>query len=426
VGSYVLTICLFNFIAGFVAAMYMHSPRSLRIPRRRQPRELSDVAVDSAAADSETMDENIPEWTLNSDWQELLSGAGIASDPTVSTVLHGLLLWLELAYQPLLDCDANIRQGGNDAKKTAAESDVKRIEEICGELGKRLTEASTLLQSLPLEPADQTLDDRVYDLRMQVEGAMDRIPAASENADHESLSVERCIAHLVELAHDCNLFRDDLVTRLAASLADSEQATSEQSDWVTDPLTERGNRVGFELAVKALANSSAGPHRVCALHIDRFDQIHHLVGPRHCNQLLTELGAILIDLVPNRKESLSVSRLHDVTFAICLADTDQNTAETVTERLRQAVEAISFAIEDQIVDITISCAIVECREDENSSDLLKRSADVLNMVVDAGGNHTGTDDEGAAALIEPRAFQVESRRIELGTESRDPESETAA
>ncbi len=413
-GSYVLSVCLFNFIAGFVAAMYLHNPRSLRIPRRRKSSGLSVPAATPTLATTPGESNEELDWGLGPEWTELLSKDEASLAPCPTTVIHAMRLWLELSYQLLLRCESNVRYAGRDAEQMAVEKlDLKEIEEICGSLIKRLTEASALLAKLPVDQATSQLDDRIHDLRFQVLAAAKQLPFG-EKAEKKSISGKRCLSLVGELARDCHRFRDGIVEHLAILASASEgDIAKASSKWTTDPVTGVANRVGFQQVIEQLGEQTSGPIRICAVRIDRFEPITQLIGPNFSDQILTEFGNLLLNLIPNADESLELARLHDFTFALCLVGADQNTAETATERMRQAVEANSFKADKQMVEFTISCAILEVSKDEHTNDLIDRVSRVLNMVVDAGGNRTGTDHEGVIALIEPRAFQVRSRLIEL-------------
>ena len=86
-GTYVLSVCFLNFIAGFAAAMYMHNPRLFRLRKRKkttaEPAFASDAGVFEVGDSSRGVD---VEWSLPASWREALLLAKLPTDASPETV----------------------------------------------------------------------------------------------------------------------------------------------------------------------------------------------------------------------------------------------------------------------------------------------------------------------------------------------------
>lgn len=180
---------------------------------------------------------------------------------------------------------------------------------------------------------------------------------------------------------------DDYVTKpfnveeLLARVRVGLRTVKKKREAVIDPLTKLYNRNFFDSYLAQEVEKAKRYQRELSLimgDIDRFKQFNdtygHLVGDR----VLTAVSQIL--RMHCRQSDIAV-RWGGEELAVLLPETGREGAETVAERIRQAVEENQF---DDIHRITISLGVAELKTD--GRDLLSRADDALYKAKEAGRN----------------------------------------
>jgi diguanylate cyclase (GGDEF)-like protein len=178
--------------------------------------------------------------------------------------------------------------------------------------------------------------------------------------------------------------QEELMIRLTAAMAGTQNALQEvqrsnqmlERIAATDPLTGAGNRrqfierIGAEIA---RAKRSGAPLSLLSLDLDHFKVINdsrgHLVG-----------DAVLCEFVRKCLVAIrpydSVARVGGEEFMVLLPGATLDTACTVGERLRSAIEGNAFEVGTRPpIDVTISIGVSEFGRDGDTLDAFLSAAD---------------------------------------------------
>ncbi|MCP1624435.1 diguanylate cyclase (GGDEF)-like protein [Pseudomonas nitroreducens] len=158
----------------------------------------------------------------------------------------------------------------------------------------------------------------------------------------------------------------------------------------TDPLTGLQNRHAFVKRGVALLKSAQRYDRHCSalmLDIDFFKPINDTHGHAFGDAVLQ---AVARELTQGLREIDLLGRLGGEEFAAILPETDLQQAQQVAERLRNSVQALSFASEDgNHVGLTLSIGVATRNEGElRLEDLLARADRALYRAKAGGRNRT--------------------------------------
>ncbi len=158
----------------------------------------------------------------------------------------------------------------------------------------------------------------------------------------------------------------------------------------TDPLTGLQNRHAFVKRGVTLLKSAERYGRQCSalmLDIDHFKRINDTHGHGFGD---TVLKAVARELSHGLREIDLLGRLGGEEFAAILPETAPQQALQVAERLRNAVQALSFTTEDgSHLRLTMSIGVAECLPGEvRLEDLLARADRALYRAKDGGRNRT--------------------------------------
>ncbi|KQW38206.1 bifunctional diguanylate cyclase/phosphodiesterase [Rhizobacter sp. Root404] len=118
-----------------------------------------------------------------------------------------------------------------------------------------------------------------------------------------------------------------------------------------DELTGLPNRQQFRNLLGDLfvrARASGAPCAVLMLDLDRFKHVNDVLGHAFGDRVLRQIAVRLSSGV--LRDADCVARLSGDEFAVCLPDTDADTACTIARRLQQALE-LPLTLDDQTVDV---------------------------------------------------------------------------
>ncbi|MEO0981371.1 MAG: PleD family two-component system response regulator [Pseudomonadota bacterium] len=156
---------------------------------------------------------------------------------------------------------------------------------------------------------------------------------------------------------------------------------------VTDPLTGLHNRRFMTAQIEKWIKRSeidGAPISVVALDIDHFKQVNdrfgHAAGDEVLREFAHRLGA-------NVRPGDIVCRQGGEEFVVVMPEAKAETALMVAERVRRAVAAEPFVVDDKSMKITVSAGVsTTIGEGETSSDLLSRADLALYQAKSQGRN----------------------------------------
>jgi diguanylate cyclase (GGDEF)-like protein len=167
------------------------------------------------------------------------------------------------------------------------------------------------------------------------------------------------------------------------------QAANEQLKILarTDPLTQIHNRIYFmELAEQYydIARRNSTPLQVLMLDIDHFKQINDTYGHQSGDAVLKLFAKTISDRL---RRSDIFGRIGGEEFAIVLQNTSLTGAEEFAQRLRRAVEALKYPIEESDeITFTVSIGIAENQDEADFKTLLNKADKALYKAKHEGRN----------------------------------------
>lgn len=166
-----------------------------------------------------------------------------------------------------------------------------------------------------------------------------------------------------------------------------------------DTLTGLANRNEFESRLAEALHSSIESgerHAVAMLDLDQFKIVNDTCGHAAGDELLRQLAECLQQ---NLHRDELVARLGGDEFAILLTSCPIDRAALISERLRAAVEEMSFTWQGSAFNITASIGLVQVNRASLSIDDIVRAADVAcYLAKDKGRNRIQLHDPNDAEL----------------------------
>ncbi|EOD80349.1 GGDEF domain protein [Grimontia indica] len=155
----------------------------------------------------------------------------------------------------------------------------------------------------------------------------------------------------------------------------------------TDLLTGLPNRRSFfegaqQFIERAKRNTSPSVH-LLMIDIDHFKKVNDTHSHACGDAVLRHIGNILNHSL--RKTDL-LSRLGGEEFAVVMENTPEDAAQTMTERLRSAVEETDILFEDQFIHVTISVGMATWHHTQNLDQLLQNADHALYQAKREGRN----------------------------------------
>jgi len=109
----------------------------------------------------------------------------------------------------------------------------------------------------------------------------------------------------------------------------------------------------------------------------------------------------------------TVTRIAGQRFLLVFPDTGPRAATSSMERIRQTVQQTTFYYDNQPLELTVSCGVVEARTDDTTSSLFDRAAKTLRESKRAGRNRTFMHNGREPNAVEPPVFEVKGREVRL-------------
>lgn len=192
-------------------------------------------------------------------------------------------------------------------------------------------------------------------------------------------------AHRIEVQVPAELREvADEFNRMAERIRDSEGALAELAQ--RDALTGLANRRALESELSAIEEGRAGLHErdsVLVADIDHFKLINDIHGHAAGDDVLRAVGRTLLE---QSRPTDKVFRIGGEEFALLLPQTDEATARSIAERLRQAIAAVTVVRGGATIRVTISIGVAATRDRARVRDVIE-AADAALYVAKSGGRN---------------------------------------
>ncbi|WP_121574411.1 sensor domain-containing diguanylate cyclase [Brenneria alni] len=154
----------------------------------------------------------------------------------------------------------------------------------------------------------------------------------------------------------------------------------------TDKLTGVMNRQAFEYAfkrIRARQYSQQNPLSLLIIDIDHFKLVNDHYGHGVGDLVLQQIATLLQETI-RRNDRLC--RWGGEEFVILLDDCNIDNAIQRADALRQCIEMTEVRYQNELIHITISCGVAECKEDETLETLINRADIALYQAKQQGRN----------------------------------------
>lgn len=184
---------------------------------------------------------------------------------------------------------------------------------------------------------------------------------------------------------------DDKITHFVAIQEDITEArvlANELSYQAThDKLTGLINRSEFEHRLVELvkqARTHGSTHAMCFIDLDQFKVINDTCGHVAGDELLRQLGHLLIGTV---RKSDTLARLGGDEFAILMAHCDQKQAEKIADDVRERIEQFQFVWESRVFTVGASIGVTSIhRQTTDMTEVLKHADTACYAAKNSGRN----------------------------------------
>ncbi len=188
--------------------------------------------------------------------------------------------------------------------------------------------------------------------------------------------------------------------KLQSRLADAEQKIqvqaeeirTQQSEALTDALTQLANRRAFDNALTKNIesfNNQRRPFSLLIFDVDHFKNFNDTHGHQAGDEVLRCVGRTMTETL---KTTDIPCRYGGEEFALILPNTKIDPARIAAERVRKAIEAMDVEFEGKHLSVTASIGVAEMLHDEDDTKLIRRSDDGVYAAKEAGRNQTYWND----------------------------------
>jgi diguanylate cyclase (GGDEF)-like protein/PAS domain S-box-containing protein len=168
-----------------------------------------------------------------------------------------------------------------------------------------------------------------------------------------------------------------------------------------DALTGLVNRREFERRTARLLASDryeGNQHALCFMDLDQFKVVNDTCGHTAGDEMLRQLGSLLIDIVRHRD---TLARLGGDEFGVLMEHCSLDEAHRVTAVILNAIQNYQFVWEGRSFKIGVSMGLVPITADTtNLTDLLKDADAACYMAKDRGRNQIHVYEPGDAAMAQ--------------------------
>lgn len=289
------------------------------------------------------------------------------------------------------------------------EAEKSELESFLVQLTRRLQELDQHLQGAETINSDRQTRSRALDadVHAQMDGIETSVRGASNLVDLKASiqeRIDRIKIHFeqhrqVEEEHNAALQAQ--LKKVTSRLNSLEGETGrlrthlqeQQLQATMDGLTNLPNRLAYDARLErevARWKRYKNPLSLLVLDVDRFKQINDTYGHKAGDKALKLIAHMLKQAV---RETDYIARYGGEEFVAILADTPNNAAKKVAEKMRSAVEAADFHHNKLKVDITISVGISSFKESDTAEKVFLRADKALYHAKSLGRNRCVEEGE---------------------------------
>jgi diguanylate cyclase (GGDEF)-like protein len=216
--------------------------------------------------------------------------------------------------------------------------------------------------------------------------------------------------HLVNANHQ---LRDAIEVAMLETARSEDRLGQPGAAVRNDPLTGICSRSGLEAALLDWWRNDPQRIRrlaVAMLDLDQFGRINEQFGYRTGDETLRAIGQLLDK---ERQGEATVARFAGQRFVFLFPDADVRYTTNVAERLRQLIENAQFCRRDDIIRLTVSCAVTEALPADTAASMFARTEAALHEAKRYGRNRTFLYEGKYPTPVVPPNFSLEQRSITL-------------
>jgi diguanylate cyclase len=156
--------------------------------------------------------------------------------------------------------------------------------------------------------------------------------------------------------------------------------------------------------------SDTRPVTMAVIDVDNFRDFTSAHGVPVADRVLHSIAQIVGSIV--RSGDLA-TRVGGQKFVLMFPKTSARDSTTFVERVRQIVGASQFKRGDEVLTLTVSCALTEALGDDTQETLTARAESTLQEAKRYGRNRTFLHEGKYAAPVVPPRFAIEPRILEV-------------
>jgi diguanylate cyclase (GGDEF)-like protein len=424
---FLLTIALTNLLLGLALRLLVAPPPApviLKEPRNHHVDDKPAAEKAEAAAEPATPETPVvpveqlqvevpPSIELPAAWQDILSPLG-PTNHFVEAAVKVLQLEVGRYRNQLVQLENSTRSAGAEPDETQLEHWSNKIRSLNADWLARQSEISRFLQDHSLEMGPLTADGEA--LCGVLDGQSAQIESTSNNLKTQSPSGETVLKELTRLVHMAHGLRDQMHESLTSIMR-----TANKLGNVTDELRfdspELLSRVGFEALLHQWRQDHPKRTRqvsLALLDLDKLGSINHTEGTQQGDLILASTASIIVSSMRNDRGFDRIARVGANSYALFLADVGPRGAFSAAERMRQTIEAVTFAYADKEIRVRISAGVAELAATDDSIAILAKLRKGIHEAKRLGGNCTAVDEgagpkvlNNATLNIPPKIVQIE-------------------
>jgi diguanylate cyclase (GGDEF)-like protein len=408
---YVLLIALGNLCLGFAIAVRTRrsapsdacSTAVAAAPRVDSP---APTASSSAPAESEIdLSAVAPDVELTPKPEPAPPRAKSETEATVAEVMAGL----QQFRAQISKLDTKVRQCAKSRDSRQIEGCVQELHEANSQFIESTQVAAAQLESRsdhlnPLDAVQTKLQSALAEQVKNVESVNKRVGSLHTGNDPDG-SCEQLLAETNTLAAANDSLQGGLEEiRVEVAQAEGWFDQVDEADSL-DPTTGVAGRGAFQRRLAALWKQDDNQATVAMIGLDHAKRIAQDQGAEVHDRVLR---GVADRMRSSGQESAWVAYYGEQKFLLLLEGVAPRAAVTAVETVRQTVEATAFALGDEELEVTVSCAVTQTDDQDTSESLFERLKNTLQEARRYGRNRTFLHEGKYPAPVVPPNLSIEA------------------